>query len=167
MKLASYFLLLFFVFSSVVIPSLPAHTQDSNPAFSLSTFCSPMHIHVRAQYTAGYGAPDNLEISERKQRELTALVKRRLVTARLYQERAENYVSISVLRNTHGPYVLRFDFWKLLYDRATQSWGYASTWGFEQTGVLAEDSEWIRIFSGQIDSFLEQYVDVNKTSCSR
>ena len=167
MKLASYFLLLFFVFSSVVIPSLPAHTLDSNPPrFTLFTFCSPMHIHLMVQYMAGHGQ-EKMEIlkSEGKQRELTALVKRRLVTARLYQERAENYISISVLRNLNGRFLLGLYFWKLLYDRATQSWGYESTWSKEHTGL--EDSNWQATLSGHIDSFLEQYVDVNKTSCSR
>ena len=162
------FLVLFFVFSSVVIPSLPAHTLDSTRArFALSTFCSPMHIHVAAHYV-GHD-PDNLEIfeSERKQRELTAFVKRRLVTARLYQERAENYIAILVMRHSTGAFHLSFNFWKLLYDRPTQSWNYATTWGFQyeaEAGV--EESDRMAAFSGKLDSFLEQYVDVNKNSCS-
>lgn len=160
------FLVLFFVFSSVVTPSLPAHTPAIwNPAFSLFTACSPMHIHVTARYIVGYG-PDNVEMfeSEKQQGELTAVVKRRLVTARLYQERAENYVKIEVMRQPDGTFSLEFDFQKLLYDRATQSWDYASTWNFYSKD--SSESLLTSTLSSMFDIFLEQYVDANKNSCS-
>ena len=165
MKLASYFLLLFFAFSSVVASSLPAHILSWNQAFSLSTACSPMHIHVTVGYLVG--DPNNPELikgeKSQRQRELTALVKRRLVAARLYQERAENYVEIDVLAQLDGTFTLEFDFKKLLYDRATQSWDHASTWNID---LSPTESTLISALSNVLDYFLEQYVVANKNSCS-
>ena len=122
-----------------------------------------MHIHVTVGYLVG--DPDNPEIikSEKRQRELTALVKRRLVAARLYQERAENYFKIDMLVQLDGTLTLSLNFEKLLYDRATQSWDHASTWHVD---LRPTESGLILALSNVLDFFLEQYVASNKNRCS-
>ena len=91
-----------------------AHNIYFNKRFNLFTRCQPMHLHVEAQDMVGDSAstyPYKLIPNEKWQKAIRELVERRLRTARLYQETAQNYFYVSVqLQQPSKNYKLAFDF---------------------------------------------------------
>ena len=136
-----------------------AHDRYHNSRFYLFTRCQPMHLHVEVQVLVD----DALAPNEKRRREIYKFVERRLRTARLYQETAQNYFYVHVIQLPNKNYNLTFDFRKMLYDQATDSWDYATTYGGNNPDLSTEHLT--STLSFFLDTFLEDYVEVNKAFC--
>ena len=144
------------------------NTSFINKRFGLFTRCQPMHLHVEAQDMVGDSAstyPYKLIPNEKWQKAIRELVERRLRTARLYQETAQNYFYVSVqLQQPYKNYKLAFDFRKMLYDPSTDSWDHATTYGADNIDLPTEHNL-MSTLSFFLDKFLEDYVEENKAFC--
>ena len=136
-----------------------AHDRYHNSRFNLFTRCQPRHLHVEVQVLVD----DTLVPNEKRRREIYKFVERRLRTARLYQETAQNYLYVHVLQSPGKNYNLTFDFRKMLYDQATDSWDHAATYGANNLEYSPEAL--IGGLSSFLDIFLEEYVEENKAFC--
>ena len=141
-----------------------AHDRYHNSRFNLFTRCQPMHLHVEVQVVVG-DQPSTMTIvpNEKQQKEIRKLVERRLRTARLYQETAQNYLHVTVVQQPDKGYDLTFDFRKILYDQATDSWDHAATYDVCIQGISTEGLT--NTLSSLLDIFLEAYVEENKAFC--
>ena len=168
------FVLTFFCFLGHVIGqgmTKETHAHDSyyNSKFDLFTRCQPIHIHVDAfdvVSKSAYPNPETTKVTpnEKLQKEVHEFIERRLRTARLYQETAQNYLYVHVLEFwPQDGHKLGFDFMKMLYDQATDSWGYAAT--HSGNNINVPTGELMSYLSTFLDHFLEQYVEENKAFC--
>ena len=135
-----------------------AHDRYHNSRFNLFTRCQPMHLHVEVQVRVD----DTLVPNEKRRREIYKFVKRRLRTARLYQESAQNYLYVEVFQQPDNN-DLTFNFRKMLYDQATDSWDHAATYAGSAQGLSTVHL--MNLLSSFLDIFLEEYVEVNKAFC--
>ena len=136
-----------------------AHDRYHNSRFNLFTRCQPMHLHVEVQVLVD----DTLVPNEKRQKEIYKFVERRLRTARLYQETAQNYLYVHVIQQLPDNNALIFDFRKMLYDQATDSWDHAATYAWSTDGHSTEHL--MNAISSFLDIFLERYVEGNKAFC--
>ena len=110
--------------------------------------------------------PIKSTIIEGLQKEMRELVERRLGTARLYQENSPNRLSVYayLYSDSSKDYKIEIEFEKVLYDQATDSWGYATTYNRSGDG-LPTKREVTGLLSHFLDDFLESYVEENKAFC--
>ena len=117
-----------------------------------------MHLHVEVQVLVD----ETLVPNEKRQKEIYKFVERRLRTSRLYQETAQNYLYVAVLQRPDNN-DLTFNFRKMLYDQATDSWDHAATYAVSSDRLSTVHL--MNLLSSLLDIFLEAYVEENKAFC--
>ena len=141
-----------------------AHPIYYNKKFWLFTRCQPVHLHVEVQDVVG-DTPQTMRMvpNESQEQSIRAFVESRLQISRIYQAEAQNYIHIRVSRQFNTDSFLIFEFNKLLWDRGTDRWDYATTYGAALPLNIGRAT--INVISRLLDNFIKEYLQENQTHC--
>ncbi len=144
--------------------ALGQSTESNVTSFQLYNGCQPFQLLVEYDLYEENSDEHNQAIDLTKQA-IQNLAESRLRAARLHTKTASpQYLDIDI-RVVGISFHISLSFMKVVYDTASDSRGYASTWGAGYIGIANNSGFILSNLSERMDLFLVEYLRVNEDAC--
>ena len=128
--------------------------------FQLYSGCSPMFLSAVVEEKDAAATTIGLT-----QQAIEAAVESRLRSARLYDAKASQMLSVNVIV-VGSAFSVSMDYYKVLLDPLSQEKGPAPTWSSNWVGTHGQRGGYILSWVSQnMDQFLVEYLRVNEAAC--